>query len=121
MNKLELTRLFLDQASLPSDPKSTKQYRLLWWVAPFSPYGLKLTTEGHVFLDNVLKLEKYSCSIKAGTPNTLKIMSQMNKYLSSPFYIRGNTIFFYGETDAIMLALHAGDIAQYLENFASTT
>ena len=47
----------------------------------------------------------------------LKIMLQMNKYLTSPFYVYNNTIVCYGETDAVMMGLYQGDLQQYLTNF----
>ena len=117
MDKKTLTKLFLEQTGNDTSEQSVKEHLLLWWVAPFSPIGLRLTHDGAVFLDKVVKLEKYRFKIKEDCPRNLKIMLQMNKYLQAPFYFNNNTITCYGETDAVMMGLYGGDLAQYLTNF----
>jgi len=117
MDKKSLTKLFLEEAKEDSSDKSIKEHLLLWWVAPFSPIGLRLTHEGADFLNRSVKLQKYKFELKEDRPRNLKIMLQMNKYMSSPFYINSNTITVYGETDACMMGLYGGDIALYLGNF----
>ena len=117
MDKKELTKLFLTEAGLDTSPTAIKEHLLIWWVAPFSPIGLRLTHDGADFLNRSVKLTKYKFQLKEDRPRNLKIMLQMNKYMSSPFYINNNTITVYGETDACMMGLYGGDIATYLNNF----
>lgn len=118
MNKRELTKLFLEQVGTDSSEEAISEFLPLWWVTPFSPIGLRLSTEGNNFLKKILKLQHYSYKIKEDTVKTLKLYLLMSKYLSSPYYLQGqNTIVIYGEQDAIMLSMLNGDIAQYLENF----
>lgn len=118
MNKRELTRLFLEQVGTDASEASVKSFLTLWWFTPYSQIGLRLTLEGHRFLSDQLKLTKYTFKIKEDTTKTLKMFLQMNKYLSSPYYLQGqNTIIIYGEQDAVMLGIMNGDLQQYLENF----
>jgi hypothetical protein len=118
MDKKQFTKLFLEQAGMDASEDSVKEHLVQWWMFPFSPIGLRLTKEGSTFLYSDLKLQNYKYKIKADTVKTLRLYLRMNKYLSSPFYLQTNdTIIFYGETDAVMMGIMGGDIAQYLENF----
>jgi len=117
MDKKSLTKLFLEQTGGDTSDKSIKECLVTWWVAPFSPIGLRLTPAGSKFLDKIVGLQKYKFKIKEDCPKTLKIMVQMNKYLQSPFYLYNDTIVCYGETDAVMMGLYQGDLQQYLTNF----
>lgn len=119
MDKRELTKLFLEQIGADVSDASIRSFMSVWWFTPRSPIGLRLSTDGNRFLSEVLKLDKYSFTIKEDTVKSLRLFLQMNKYLSSPYYLKGNnTIIFYGEQDAIMMGLMGGDIAQYLTNFS---
>jgi len=117
MDKKELTKLFLEESGNDASAESIKKHMLIWWVAPFSPIGLRLTHDGADFLNRSVKLQKYKFELKEDRPRNLKIMLQMNKYFASPFYINNNTITVYGETEAVMMGLYGGDIATYLNNF----
>ncbi len=118
MDKKQFTRLFLEQASMDASEESVKVALVMWWMFPFSPIGLRLTLQGSSFLSSILGLQNYKYKIKPDTVKTLKLYLRMNKFLSSPFYLQTNdTIIFYGESDAIMMGMMSGDIAQYLENF----
>lgn len=118
--KLGLTRLFLEQSGLAGSPDDfvVKAYMKDWWTTPYSPIGFRLTPEGNRFLSDVLQLQHYQFKIKENNTKSLKLFLQMNKYIISPYYLKGqSTIIFYGETDATMMGLYAGDLATYLENF----
>lgn len=118
--KLELTKIFLKQLGLDNsaDDFTIKSRMKDWWVSPYSPIGFRLTLEGNSFLKDVLQLAHYEFKIKEDNVKSLKQFLQMNKYLTAPYYLKGqNTIIFYGETDATMIGLYGGDLAQYLENF----
>jgi len=121
LSKLDLTKLFLEKSGLVISPSDliVKTYLKDWWATPFSPIGLRLSTEGNRFLKDVLRLECYSFKIKESNTKSLKLFLQMNRRLSSPYYLQGNrTIVLYGEQDSIMLALLDGDLEQYFNNFS---
>ena len=118
MDKKGYTRLFLEQAKLDTSDTSIKSFHRSFWYAPYSPVGLRLSDAGAVFLTHVLDLESYTYKMKDGPVKSSKIVILMNKHLSQPFCVWRNQIQFFGETDAIMLAMMSGDINQYLENFS---
>lgn len=118
--KLEMTKLFLKQSSLAISPDDfvIKAYLKAWWISPYSPIGFRLTLEGNRFLQDKLKLQHYQFKIKENNVKSLRLYLQMNKFLTSPYYLKGqHTIILYGETDATMMGLYNGDLVQYLENF----
>jgi len=116
--KKELTELFLKEANFPVTPETIKTYMHVWWMTPYSPIGLRLTSDGNKFLSSTLKLTKYTYTIKEDNVKSLRLYLRMNKHLTSPYYLQGaDTIILYGETDACMMGMYGGDIATYLNNF----
>ena len=119
MDKKEYTKLFLEQAGFSTTEQAIKEHLRMWWYTPYSPNSLRLTSKGSKFLTQILRLDNYKYDLKEGTKLTGHLTIQMSKHLSAPFYLPDrNTIVFYGQTDATMLALMAGDLASYLENFS---
>ena len=86
MDKKSLTKLFLEQTGGDTSDKSIKECLVTWWVAPFSPIGLRLTPAGSKFLDKIVGLQKYKFKIKemqekygkASIPNPLNTQFQAN-------------------------------------------
>jgi hypothetical protein len=119
VDKKEYTKVFLEQAQYDSSELSVRAFTKLWWVSPYSPIGLRLTSDGSKFLTHVLKLESYKYQVTSDLPITFKAMLKMSKHLSAPFYLnpQTKTMIFYGEQDATMLALMGGDLLTYLDNF----
>lgn len=49
-------------------------------------------------------------------PLTNKNLLQLDQQFSSPYYIRSRKmIYLFGETDSIMLTLHANNLSAYLD------
>jgi hypothetical protein len=119
MDKHQLTYLFLKQAGIEFTEEEYKVYYHKWWYSPFSPRGYRLSPEGSIFLQDILQLQCYKYKIKAGFIRSNKTAVQLTKYITAPFYLgnSSSTITLFGETDAAMMGLYQGDLAQYLENF----
>jgi hypothetical protein len=118
ISKKDLTEIFLNEANIEFNDKTIIQWIWKWWRNPISKTSFQLTTDGHHFLSNVIKLQSYriklTCDIKASTKNFLLL----DKYLTSPFYIENkSTAVFYGEKDSIMVVLNGYNLQQYLEAF----
>lgn len=118
MTKNELTILFLEHVGLATDPATVKEYLWAWWHNPISSTSLRLSATGEEFAKTTMGLTSYKYKLKKDLLNTAKVYLWLDKYLTVPYFLpnRGNIVF-YGEKDAIMLAMHGGDLAQYLENF----
>jgi hypothetical protein len=55
--------------------------------------------------------------IELDKPITPKMLLQLERLLNEPYYLKGTTeLWVHSEQDAIMLSLHAGNLAAYLDN-----
>lgn len=85
-----------------------------WWRNPTNRKSLRLTHYGLVAFH---KLGVKTYEIKITTPISSKHLLQLERLFKEPYYIRGaGDLVVFGEEDAIMLQLHAGNLAQYLDN-----
>lgn len=89
------------------------------WHNPTNPDSLRLTTEAYGILT------KYECrtcyTFKFNSSMTNHMFLQLDRLMTAPYYIRSRHFLeLFGETDAIMLNLHANDLAQYLNNLAKS-
>ena len=91
-----------------------------WWVNSLNPQSLRLTKIGFAWFTSVAKLTSYP--IELGDQKILpKQMLQLERVFNDPYYIKNlSTIVVFSETDAVMLGLHCGDLATYLNNLDST-
>jgi len=85
-----------------------------WWHNPINHNSLRLTQIGYKTLyDTELPSFKFKLTAKV-MPKTFV---QLERYFTSPYYIlNAKTIVVYGETEAMMIALHANNLQQYLDN-----
>lgn len=105
----EKTKLALRYHNL-NDPK-------FWWHNPLNPNSLRLTRIAYNTLD---KAKVPSWKFKLDRVFISRTYIQLEKYFTAPYYILGQqTIYVYGETEAMMLGLHANNLQQYLDNHDS--
>ena len=91
-----------------------------WWFNPTNHNSMRLTKTGYVWTTKHSQwpYHEVKLSHKIGTKHLL----QLERLLREPYYIRDLThLVVSSETDAVMLQLHAGDLAQYLDNLQSNT
>ena len=116
VTKKELTALFLNE--LNPNHTEAEVYYFKIWQNPSSNTNLELTEIGFTFLSQRVQLKSYTYKLLNKLPRTSKILLQLNN-LKAPFYINDRQhITFFGEEDAIMLALINFNLEQYLENFS---
>ena len=99
------------------DPERFVGVEYTWWQNPTNKNSLRLTKTGYTWTQKYCGI-KYT-EIKISHDVRPKHLLQLERLLAEPYYIRGKTILLSGETDAIMLQLHAGDLARYLDNLES--
>lgn len=102
-----------------SDPEGGLTYNKLfnpatWWHNPINANSLRLTKTGHSLLS---KTDMPTFRFKLTEKYRPKTFVQLERYFTSPYYIiNAQSIIVYGETEAMMIALHANDLQQYLDN-----
>ena len=89
---------------------------LTLWFNPLSPHhSLRVTDEGKKWIMSSCDLPIYHFKLTK-TINNQQLL-QLDHLIESPYYIRSRHMLeLFGEDDAIMLSLHAGNLAQYLQN-----
>lgn len=85
-----------------------------WWRNPMNSSSLRMTYPGYKFFSKILGIKTYP--IELSEPLKSKHLLQLERLFSEPYYINQESIIVFGEGDAIMLQLHAGNLPQYLEN-----
>lgn len=90
--------------------------RAIWWQNPLNNASLRLSREGFKFFADKAKLPYHEITLPTGQTPTAKMMLQLERLFSEPYYLLNRAIRVFGERDAIMLSLHAGDLASYLDN-----
>lgn len=91
-----------------------------WWRNPLNPHSLRLTNEGFNWLTRVAKLTSYKFKLPQGESIVGRQMLQLESSFLDPYFITGpNTLYVFGERDAIMLELHGGNLTAYLNSINS--
>lgn len=92
-----------------------EQAHLIVWFNKINSQSLRLTYEGFKWFSRETKFHQIDL-VNEIYP---KQLLQLEKLLSSPYYIRKQkqqSLFVSGEQDAIMLQLYGGDLNTYLNN-----
>ena len=102
-----------------TNEKSALRYQRMdipefWWYNPVNPNSLRLTRPAYNVLD---RARVPNWKFKLDRTFLPKTYLQLEKYFTAPYYIHGQqTIYVYGETEAMMLGLHGSNLQQYLDN-----
>lgn len=113
--KESLTKIFLDQANMPTDEDSVKKAMISWWRNPREKgiSGLTLTDEGLDFLKNTLKLKNYKIAFPKDFEFTTQCILFLDQYLDCPNYYDKRAIIVFNEKRACELMLFSGDVRKY--------
>jgi len=103
----------IEAAGLQAD--MVGEVQKLWFRNPLNTDSLRLTQIGFTWFIKRSKFTAYQVDINAGV--TSKQMLQLERLFKEPYFIKTTkNITLFGESDAIMLQLHAGNLGQYLDN-----
>lgn len=111
-NQIEFTRLLLTQAGM--DVSEFGRYSREWWWNHTDQRNLRLSSYGFKFVQQKA-IPKYE--IKLPEPLKNRTLIQMSRLLTCPYYIKQlNLVYLLGEEESVLLALHADNLQQYLDN-----
>jgi hypothetical protein len=86
-----------------------------WWYNGINPASLRLSKSGVTWFLQQSKFKFVGVELSIGIRG--KHLLQLERLLDEPYYIRTyKNIMVMSEVTAVMLALHAGDLGQYLDN-----
>ena len=96
------------------DYKAYQSQLPLWWRNPTNPSSLRLTFPGYKFFSKILGTACHEIELAEQLKS--KHLLQLERLFAEPYYIGNEKIIVFGESDAIMLQLHAGNLGNYLDN-----
>ena len=85
-----------------------------WWFNPVNPDSLRLTKMAYRMLTQAkVPVFKFKTTEKYRP----KTFVQLERFVTSPYYLlNSQTIVLFGESEAMMMALHGNNLQQYLDN-----
>lgn len=109
------TKIFLEQAELPSDAESVHQYIRKWFRNPREKLdsSLTLTEEGFEFLTTKIGLQSYRIQFPKDFQMTTQVVLFLDKFLDCPNYYNKKEIYVFKEKKAAELMLFSGDVRKY--------
>jgi hypothetical protein len=104
----------IEWAAIPGAPTSTWD-RYQWFFNPTKTSSMRLSRVGAIWLTKKTNFKLHI--IKLDKQITPKMLLQLERLLTEPYYIKDlSELWVHSETDTIMLTLHAGNLAAYLDN-----
>jgi len=104
----------IEWATIPNAPTSTWD-RYQWFFNPTKPTSMRLSKVGAMWLAKKTDFDLHLVGLDK--PITPKMLLQLERLLTQPYYIKDlKELWVHSEQDAIMLALHAGNLGTYLDN-----
>jgi hypothetical protein len=109
----EYQRRVINEAGL--DPNVFEEMTKIWWRNPTNHNSLRLTNFGLKFFKDNLKQKTYAIKLDENSIRS-KHLLQLERLFTAPYFVKNTELIVFGEQDAIMLQLHAGDLNAYLDN-----
>ena len=85
----------------------------MWWYNPTNHNSLRLTQKAYLEVRKQINFYKFELSHDIRP----KCLVQLERWFKEPYYVQNRkTIHIVSERDSMMLALHANNLQQYLDN-----
>lgn len=109
------TKIFLEQAGLPTNDESIRHYILRWFRNPREKLNssLTLTDEGFEFLTTKIGIKSYRIQFPKDFQITTQVVLFLDKFLDCPNYYNKKEIYVFKEKKAAELMLFSGDVRKY--------
>lgn len=109
------TKIFLQQAGLPTDDQTVRSHIIKWWKNPREKLdsGLTLTDEGLRFLSETLDIKSYTIKFPKDFQFTTQVILWLDQFLDCPNYYTKKEITVFKEKKAAELMLFSGDVRKY--------
>ena len=99
----------------PIKDRYLKSPATFWWYNPTNHNSLRLTYEAYSAIKHSVKFYKFQL-VQDILPKTFV---QLERWFKEPYYVQNRkTIHIVSERDAMMLALHANNLQQYLDDLS---
>ena len=114
MDRLTLTKVFLNQWGVSTDEANVRFYSRKWWKNNrIKNSSFSLTEEGLNFLKDVIKLKAYTIPFNESIHKSPQTVVYLNRFIDTPYYLTDNSITVFSEMKSFELYMFSDDIRKY--------
>ena len=114
MNRVALTKIFLQQWGKSTDDANVNMYSRTWWQSNrVGKNSLRLTDQGYEFLVRELELREYEIPFTEPIELSPQTIIFLERYVDCPYYLTVQSITVFSERKSFELMLFSDDIRKF--------
>jgi hypothetical protein len=114
MNRIALTKIFLQQWGKSTDNANVEMYSRTWWQSNrIGKNSFRLTEQGYEFLVKELELREYEIPFTEPIELSPQTIIFLEKYVDCPYLLTNQSITVFSERKSFELMLFSDDIRKF--------
>jgi hypothetical protein len=114
MNRIALTKIFLQQWGKSTDDANLEMYSRTWWQSNrVGKNSFRLTEQGYEFLVRELELREYEIPFTEPIELSPQTIIFLEKYVDCPYLLTNQSITVFSERKSFELMLFSDDIRKF--------
>jgi hypothetical protein len=114
MNRIALTKIFLQQWGKSTDDANVEMYSRTWWQSNrVGKNSFRLTEQGYEFLVRELELREYEIPFTEPIELSPQTIIFLEKYVDCPYLLTNQSITVFSERKSFELMLFSDDIRKF--------
>jgi hypothetical protein len=114
MNRVALTKIFLQQWGKSTDDANVEMYSRTWWQSNrVGKNSFRLTEQGYEFLIRELELREYEIPFTEPIELSPQTIIFLEKYVDCPYLLTNQSITVFSERKSFELMLFSDDIRKF--------
>ena len=114
MNRVTLTKIFLQQWGKSTDDANVEMYSRTWWQSNrVGKNSFRLTEQGYEFLVRELELSEYEIPFTEPIELSPQTIIFLEKYVDCPYLLTNQSITVFSERKSFELMLFSDDIRKF--------
>jgi hypothetical protein len=114
MNRIALTKIFLQQWGKSTDDANVEMYSRTWWQSNrVGKNSFRLTEQGYEFLIRELELREYEIPFTEPIELSPQTIIFLEKYVDCPYLLTSQSITVFSERKSFELMLFSDDIRKF--------
>jgi len=114
MNRVALTKIFLQQWGKSTDNANVEMYSRTWWQSNrIGKNSFRLTEQGYEFLVRELELREYEIPFTEPIELSPQTIIFLEKYVDCPYLLTNQSITVFSERKSFELMMFSDDIRKF--------
>lgn len=114
MNRIALTKIFLQQWGKSTDDANVDLYSHTWWQSNRTgKNSFRLSDNGYMFLVKDLELKEYEIPFTEPIELSPQTIIFLERYIDCPYYLTAQSITVFSERKSFELYLFSDDIRKF--------